>query len=221
MYDIIAKNLYSDEYTVSINKHYGDIEGLPIIIDGTSKIMISAPHCVKHKREDIVKSADIYTYAIGIYLNKALDCPFIYQSGYDGTDANYNSVEISEYKKKLSNYILKNDIKLLIDLHGMSDKHNLLIDIGTYNGQTLCNKDLEFNIIKHNLSMQFKGSVGVNTIFCCSNENNISRYISKTCGVPCIQLEMVLDIRVPDNSENLLLALVNSISQIMYIYKNN
>lgn len=221
MYDIIARNLYNEEYKVSENSHWGSIDGVPVMIDGSSKIMISAPHCVKHKRDDNIKSADIYTYAIDIYLNKVLDCPFIYQSGYDGTDANYSSVEISDYKKKLSNYILENDIKLLIDLHGMSDKHNLLIDIGTYNGQTLCNKDLEFNVIKHNLDMQFKDSVGVNAIFCCSNKNTISRYVSKTCEIPCIQLEMSLSIRIPDNSENLLMALVNSISQIRYIYKNS
>ncbi|MBO5388692.1 MAG: hypothetical protein J6A59_11230 [Lachnospiraceae bacterium] len=220
MYNYIVNKLYQSEEDVSENKHYGNSKGEPIILDGWSKVMISAPHCVKHLREDDIKGADIFTYAIGVYINKALGCPFIYQNGYDGTDGNYTESRHSAYKQMLLRYIIKNDIRLLIDIHGMSNKYNKLVDIctGGLERETLCNKTFELDILKYNLEKYLGAeNIGDNSIFDCKNPNTISNYISANCNIPCIQLEIALKIREPNNSEELLNSIINSIAQINYM----
>lgn len=84
MYNYVVNNMYKSEELVSENKHHGDNNGKPVIVDGNSKIMISTPHCVKHIRDGKIKSSDVFTYSLGDFLNKSLDCPFINQSGLDG-----------------------------------------------------------------------------------------------------------------------------------------
>lgn len=223
MYNYVVNNMYKSEETVSENKHHGDNNGKPVIVDGNSKIMISTPHCVKHIRDGKLKSSDIFTYSLGDFLNKSLDCPFIYQSGLDGTDANHSEPRESKYKRELLKYVIKNDIKLLIDLHGMKDGQGSLVDIGTggLERETLCNKTTEFEIIKYHLGKELGAdTISDNKIFDCKSPNTISNYISANCEIPCIQLEIASILRQPNNSEELVRALTNAIAQINYFYKS-
>ena len=223
MYNYIVNNMYKNEDIVFENRHYGENDGKPIIIEGKSKIMISTPHCVKHMREGKIKSSDIFTFCIGDYLNKSLDCPFIYQSGFDNTDANYSNSKDSKYKKALLYYVIKNDIRLVIDLHGMKNGHGILLDIGTGGKEriTLNNETKEFEILKYNLEKELGIiNIGDNKIFDCTNPNTISNYISTNCEIPCVQLEISSSLRKPENSEKLINALTNTIAQINYLYKN-
>ena len=97
------------------------------ILKNKCKIMISAPHSVKHVREWEMLPQDLLTWWLTLYLWKRLNLPIIYSTSYKVWDPNYDENDKSEYKQALEKYIKENDIKLLIDLHGCSSYRDFSI----------------------------------------------------------------------------------------------
>ena len=193
------------------------------ILKNKSKIMISAPHSVKHIREWEIIPQDLLTWWFALYLWKRLNIPVIYSTSYEVWDPNFDENKKSEYKQALAEYVKENDIKLLIDLHGCWSFRDFSIELWTWwewNFNLLWRLDI-LNIIEKSLNDSLKSyiqhtgkTITKNTIFSASRETTVSTFISKECKIPTIQVDINKELRYTDNLKNLSL-LINSFENMI------
>lgn len=173
-------NNYEEYFSVP-HKHSHEI------LDGTGQVMVSAPHSVPQFRRGKIKVSEPQTGALAMMLNKEIGCPVIFKTANLRDDANYDLV--SPYKNDLKDYIIKHNIKLLIDLHQMSPKRDIMFSIGT--GQLKNISDLEvIDLYKETfLSYGFK-NVKIDVPFKASFVGTVSSFISSECKIPAMQIEI-------------------------------
>lgn len=180
-----------------------------IILNGDKKIMFSAPHAVEQTRDGKIKFAEKETGEIAIALNK-LGYPCIVKTQNIGDDANFDLN--SQYKRDLVKYIRENNILALIDLHQLSPMREQLICLGT-GGEDCLNllgsHDKAKKIQRH--FAKFFHNVSLNEPFAAKGDGTISRYISKNCKIPCIQVEI---------NSKLFLEKIISVENIAIIFDN-
>ncbi len=193
------------------------------ILKNKSKIMISAPHSVKHIRNGEILSQDLLTWWLALYLWKRQNLPVIYSTSYKVGDPNFDENDNSEYKQALAKYIKENDIKFLIDMHGCRPYRDFSIELGTWwewNPNLLWRSDILKNILDSlNKSLKSyikhtKKEITINTIFPANRETTVSNFISKNCNIQTIQIEINKELRDKNNSKNLSL-LINSIENLI------
>ena len=193
------------------------------ILKNKSKIMISAPHSVKHIREWEILPQDLLTWWLALYLWKRLNLPVIYFTSYKVWDPNFDENKSSEYKQALVKYIKENDIKFLIDLHGCWSFRDFSIELGTWwewNPNLLGRLDI-INTVEKSLNDSLRSyikhtgkSITKNTIFSASREATVSAFISKECKIPTIRIEINKELRDMDNLKILSL-LINSLENMV------
>ena len=193
------------------------------ILKNKSKIMISAPHSVKHIREWELLPQDLLTWWLALYLWKRLNLPVIYSTSYNVWDPNFDENKSSEYKQALAEHIKENNIKFLIDLHGCWSFRDFSIELWTWwewNFNLLGRLDI-LNIIEKSLNDSLKSyiqhtgkTITKNTIFSASRETTVSIFISKECKIPTIQIEINKELRDMDNIKNLSL-LINALEKVI------
>ena len=193
------------------------------ILKNKSKIMVSAPHSVKHIRGWDILPQDLLTWWLALYLWKRLNLPVIYSTSYKVWDPNFEENKNSEYKQTLAKYIKENDIKFLIDLHGCWSYRDFSIEFGTWwegNPNLLWRWDILNNILDSlNTSLKsyiehIKKPITINTIFPANRETTVSNFISKDCKIPTLQIEINKELRDMDNLRNLSL-LINALENMV------
>jgi len=154
----------------------------------TKKVILSAPHCYPQLRNGIKKKAETKTGILVKNVSKAFNCSCIYKTKFYNNDPNWD--ETSTYRDQLVDFILANDIKLLFDIHGMSSKRDVDICISSNNGKNILNRfDICDGIKSCFESCGFK-NVFIDNPFNASGLNVISSYVSRTCNIPCFQIEI-------------------------------
>ena len=203
----------------ALNKNFSTFK----ILENKTKIMISAPHSVKHVRNGEILSQDLLTWWLALYLWKRQNLPVIYSTSYKVWDPNFDENDNSEYKQALAKYIKENNIKFLIDLHGCRSYRDFSIELGTWwewDPNLLWRSDILNNILESlNTSLKphierTKKPITINTIFPASRDTTVSNFISKKCNIPTIQIEINKDLRDKSNAQNLSL-LINSIENLI------
>lgn len=157
------------------------------IVKGNNNIILSAPHAYKHNRNNKVKSNENNTSKIVKILSMLTNSHIIYTYKDCEDDPNYNKDSI--YKKELLKYIEENNIKYLIDIHGLDKENGCSLEIGCNNYK---NSSEEFvNLIKNSFSKYYDGSILIDEVFAAKSERRISNYISSKCkDINTIQLEI-------------------------------
>lgn len=222
---VYANNLYSEEYISKQemqfmnNDYLGSSENDYKYKSGTIPVLISAPHSVKQYRNNKYKKADVYTGALAKTLHEATGAHVIYKTKVKG-DENYTTNE-TVYRKKIKSIVKNNDIKVIIDLHGMNSYRNSDIDIGTGNSSNinLLGQKYILSLIK---SSSIKSKYSVNKYFTGGGANTISTYCSKNLGVPTVQFEINGKYRSADSKKftyavNTLTKAINNLSKKAYI----
>lgn len=215
-----ANNLYSTEYIKKqeeqfiSNNYFGNSKNDYEYISGNIPILISAPHTVKQWRNEKYKSADIYTGALAKALHESTGAHVIYKASING-DENYTTNE-TEYRKKIKKIVAKNDIKIIIDLHGMASSRDSDIDIGTGNSSNinLLGQDYILSLVEGSLG---NNNYTVNKYFSGGKPYTMSTYCSSKLGVPTLQLEINRKYRSSDSESfsymaNKLAAMINELS---------
>lgn len=159
-----------------------------IILNGSKKIIFSAPHAVEQIRNGKIKYAEPDTAEIAKQLN-LLGFPCIIKTKNNSDDANFDKKSI--YKEALREYVEKENIMALIDLHEMSQTREQTICLGT--GGDNCLNLLGNYYVEQKLQAYFSKyfeNVAINDPFKASYPYTVSRYISKVCNIPCIQVEI-------------------------------
>ena len=193
------------------------------ILKNKSKIMVSAPHSVKHIRQWENLPQDLLTWWLALYLWKRLNIPVIYSTSYKVWDPNFDDNKESEYKQALAKYIKENDIKLLIDLHGCWSFRDFCIELctgGEWNPNVLWGRDILDNITQ-SLNGSLKSYIHhsnkwitKNTVFKADRETIVSVFVSKECKIPAIQIEINKELRDMNDSKKLT-ALISALEDMI------
>ena len=210
MFDRVKFNEYEQFFK---QKHSKSFE----LLEGEGAVIISAPHSVEQTRNGKIKNAEPQTGALAKMLHDVLNCPVIYKTKNCCDDANYD--EHSSYKQALLEYIRKNNIAFLIDLHQLAPTRDVKIDIGT--GKLKNVFDFEFiNIALKVFSSRNIGLIQIDTPFDATYPFTVSSYISSACNISCLQIEMHSNIVRADTNDSqvekvfdALVDLIKSISQ--------
>lgn len=178
---------------------------------GEVPVILSAPHAVMQFRNDKNKVADYLTGPIAEYLSKYSNTHCIIRTFNKKDDPNYDVIGYGlEYKESLKEYIICNNIKVLIDLHGCKDSRDFDFQIGTNNRLNINNNYQVLNIIIDNLNKI--GNVVIDKDFKADAPGNISRYISSNLKIPCIQIEITSKFRKDPQK---LMALIETLEELI------
>lgn len=158
-----------------------------IIVDGKAKIMISCPHTVVHYRNGAKKLDEPDTLYLADYLHKKFDLPYVYKVKSDNEDANYDVQ--SRYKDMVVDYIMSNDIKLLIDLHQLYQGRKEIINLGI-NSFANINSTIYLNKLIRSFSRNNVGLISIDEPFAASRTKTISNYVHVKTRIDCIQAEL-------------------------------
>ena len=162
------------------------LEGFEIL-NGTKKIMISAPHAVEQTRDNKVKYAEQETGVIAKMLNK-LGYPTIYKTKNLNDDANYDLEH--PYKQELLKFCHNNNILFVLDLHQLVDTREMDFCLGT-------GSEDNRNLLNHNnlalLTKQLAKDNGftleINNPYSASSVRTVSGFCSRN-NIPAMQLEI-------------------------------
>ncbi len=159
-----------------------------VIKKGIGSVMLSAPHSAEQTRNGRKKYGEYHTGAIVNVLHDELNCPIIYKEKNRGDDANYD--EKCRYKTKLREYIKKHGIKYLIDIHQMNPSRPEIINIGTGYGKNIKKDPTILEKAIACFSENNFAPVTVDTPFAAIHPYTVSAFISRECGIPCLQIEI-------------------------------
>ena len=189
------------------------------ILVGNLPIILSAPHCCNHFRNGKIKTYEYNTDTLVISTSNKIGTSCIYKTAFSYNDPNWDSV--SNYKNELKNFILQNNVKFLLDVHGMAAERECDICIGTGFFNNICGR----NDILDQLVCIFKDNgfknVFVDKPFSASGHNVISSYISSECSIPCFQIEINNRFRNPIYDEYNLNFLIDVFIQVVDFLKKD
>ncbi|MDO5707859.1 MAG: hypothetical protein Q4P31_04435 [Andreesenia angusta] len=201
--------------------------GNPIkYLDGRNPILISAPHSVNQNREGKLKMGERYTGTIAEILSEHIDCHMITKLCNDGIDDNY--ILYTRYKDTIGDIIDSNDIKFVLDLHGMLSStdagfRGYHIEIGSNYGKNLLNDRFILDLIIDSLNKYNIKDLKVDYKFKASKPYTVSNYIANNFNTPALQLEISSDYRNPvfniKNFNLLINSLINFLNSLLKIYR--
>lgn len=182
---------------------------------GFRPILLSAPHAAAHMRNGEEKMEEEFTAAFARYLAKRTGAHALFATHLSQEDPNWD-VD-SGYKRRLAALVDAHNIELVIDIHGMTNRHKIGVAIGTMQGQSvgvssaeLLRPFLEHNFIETPLTQldllteqswrpvvlnhpKFTGGLKSHTV---------TRFASQTLGIAAIQIELTSAARIVLRSPN-------------------
>ena len=158
-----------------------------IVIKGLNNILISAPHGVSQVRLGKYKAPEIGSLSTAIYLQQQTNCFLIAKTQNNYDDANFD--EDSLYKKTISSLIHKNDIKYILDFHGLAAHRDCDINLGTHLGQNIKNNPQLLNSL-HEKLIENDFKVSIDQPFMGGSRTISGTMINKFNNIWTIQIEI-------------------------------
>lgn len=131
MIDVLAR-LEQLEAAILYNSPPTDGEAAFRFTPGTYPVLISAPHGAAHRRDGRFKQEDEYTAALAQLIAERTGASALYAWARSDDDPNWN--KFSPYKEQLRRLVTARNVRFIIDLHGMSNRHKFGIAVGTMCG---------------------------------------------------------------------------------------
>lgn len=116
---------------------------------GNNNILLSAPHGVSQIRLGKYKTREIGSLTTLLYLKDNTNCHTIAKTKNNNDDANFD--EQSPYKNKIEQIIKTHKIMYVIDIHGLSEKRECDINLGTHLGKNINNNTALFDRLYNSL----------------------------------------------------------------------
>lgn len=121
------------------------------LIKENSCVLLSSPHGVTQVRLGTPKFSEIGSLATALYLHNTTKSCFIAKTKNNNDDANFD--EVSEYKKTMRSFIANNDIKYVIDFHGLAPRRECDINLGIHLGKNIETNKEAFYFLQRNLAL--------------------------------------------------------------------
>lgn len=164
---------------------------------GKCPVMIVAAHGIgQKKRNGHYKLAEPYTRGIAKYVSRKADCYCLIKNEDTGVDPNKKNDD--EFKAILLGLVKKNNIKMMIDLHGARREREFDVEIGTLNG-----KMMNMGEVDRLIDCLKKSSIGRIVLDDPFKGGQISQTIHEKAGIDCVQLEINYDYRNVRKIKNL------------------
>lgn len=171
-----------------------------LVKDGKIKnVLFSCPHAVKQLRKGNIKCAEPETGVIGMIINKFFQYPLFLKTSFQNDDANYDSS--STYKDELVNYVKKNSVRCVIDLHMLSPLRKMDVNIGIANYQNFSNKKV-IDLILPIFNKNGFHTVTIDDPFGAFYPYTVSSYVHNKTGIDTIQIEMNSSLLVPGKNDS-------------------
>ncbi len=169
-----------------------------VIQRGEGVVMLSSPHGVSQVRLGKRKFEEPGSLSFMLEVAKRTGAPFIAKTKNCDDDANFD--EDCPYKKELKNFIEQNNIKFLLDFHGLSKRREVDINFGTHLGQNVKKDEKLFDAL--NKEIQRAGFVtSIDNPF-WGGPQTISGAISKKAKIWALQVE--INYKCTNEKENVL-----------------
>lgn len=169
-------------------------------VKGKKKIILSAPHNVKHIRENCIRPRETKTGTIVKTLSKKYNTYGIYKNNNDcNNDANWDKKCL--YKEEIKRIVKKENIRYLIDFHGMAAHREQDVCIGINGGKNINgNYDIANCMIEIFYKYGFE-NITIDEPFSAAYEYCVSTYIARECHIPTFQIEINLKYRMAKYKE--------------------
>lgn len=171
-----------------------------LVKDGKIKsVLFSCPHAVKQFRKGNIKCAEPETGVIGMIINKLFQYSLFLKTSFQNDDANYDSS--SSYKDELVDYIKKNNVRCVLDLHMLSPSRKMDVNIGIANYLNFPNK----KVIDAILDIFDKNGFHIVTIdnpFGAFYPYTVSSFVHNKNGIDTLQIEMNSNLLVPSKDDS-------------------
>ena len=102
-----------------------------LYLQGSNKVLLTAPHSVEQSLDEGVKLSEPYTKAIALYVASELNLNALVKVRDTSIDANKDEYE--DFKTEQRRIINNNGILLSLDIHGASVLRDFDIELGTIN----------------------------------------------------------------------------------------
>ena len=161
-----------------------------VTIQTNNSVLVSAPHAVSQCRLGKPKVAEIGTVSTALLFAKATNSNLIIKTKNNDDDANYD--EDCDYRKTIANMIKTQNIKYLIDFHGLAKFRPCDINLGcNFSQNTKPNQKLFLSLKSALETAGF--TVFVDEPF-CAGPKTISGYFAKNFNIWTVQIEINCDI---------------------------
>lgn len=152
-----------------------------------SKVLVSSPHEIEHRRDGKIKIPEINMHIIREYLIKNDLCSCIWmEENNEEDDVTYT--KDNEYKQKIKKICEKNDIRAIIDIHGLSKEREQRINVCT-NKMANCGFYLMQKVVNV-FSKNKMGEISIGSPFDNIYENCIPTYCKRELGIDSIGIEV-------------------------------
>ena len=167
-----------------INDYESNIKTFSYMLkEGKVPVILTAVHTVRQEKENKIKSSEPYTAAICQYVANSVYSYYMIKSIDNGVDSNSNTID--DFKELLNQKIKKNNIKLLIDIHGASLERDFDVEFGTLRNMTIdinSQNTLRDSFINNGIT-----NIKYNDPFC---GGGITKYIYENHDIDIIQIEI-------------------------------
>jgi len=175
---------------------------------GDLPILISAPHATAHQRRQRLKGEEEFTGALAQFLAETTGIHALFSHYRSLGDPNWD--RDSPYKQRLREIVQDNNIRFVLDLHGMSNKYKIGLALGTMNGRSCPDHEsLILQTVEKQLqptsqtaakkfsTLRWDHFVLNHSRFTGGLANyTITRFASQQLGVPAVQIELCSSARV-------------------------
>lgn len=189
------------------------------ILKGSAPVLISCAHSIDQIRDGMLKPRELYSGALCKLIQEQTDCFAIYKYHNDGIDDNF--VLHTKYKEAMGRIIKENDIRLVIDIHGMVGSKSKRyrgynVELGTDSGRNLLGRTYIAEEMSKIFNKHGVDKVVTDRQFRASRSHTIAKYTSTNYEVPAVQIEIGGDFRnVLDYGVENMKKLLNAFEEII------
>lgn len=170
---------------------------------GQLPVLVSAPHGAAHMRNGRMKAEDEYTTGLARLLAAETGAHILYATHLNHYDPNWD--EETPYKQCLHKIAQQHPLRFVLDLHGMRNKYNIGLAIGTMNGRSCPDHEPLIGRLlnEHGFIAITQAEAAVATklhwhtmVFNYSrftgglSSHTITRFASQTLNIPAAQIEI-------------------------------
>lgn len=156
------------------------------VLDGNSRVLITAPHATCPMRESQQRFADGGTGSLAFALHELADTSTLVTTYAQPSDPNY--YDDNDFKRRLADLVSTGQYDLILDLHGSHPNQPYDVDFGTMGGTSVLGD--RFALERLGIRLRDQGLVDLSQDFFPASKNETITKWATLHNIPCIQLEI-------------------------------